>query len=413
MPKAPAAPATLQDKFAAIKKSMKTRLFERDSVIDALILASIAKTHIFLLGPPGVAKSYAIRTFREHIEGLSDEEYFEILMMRQTTREEVFGPLSLTLLKQDRYVFKEEGYLPTAKFAFLDEIWKANSAILNALLWATNENLFRNDGKVHDIPLWMLACASNELPEGEELNAIYDRIPFRLFVDEMKEAGNYEKLYKLSSNPLPPITPMITWAEIVQANTEAMQVNIGDEVINGLQEVRSDLSAEEIHISARRLNNSLKVIKAAAWLDGETDADVEHIRPLMHILWDDPKDFPLVEKKMLTLANPFDKEAMDLLAGIRKIGEELDKALRDATNDPDVLSRKGVELHSRVEEARNDLNKLDQAMKAANSRKKSAKFQECKQALLGVTRRLLKHLFDASDEELDEAAMLGGVSDDE
>lgn len=402
---------TLQDKFAEIKKSMKGVLLERDPVIDCLILAAVARTNIFLLGPPGVAKSYAIRTFREHIDGLTDEEYFEILMMRQTTREEVFGPLSLTLLKQDRYVFKEEGYLPTAKFGFLDEIWKANSAILNALLWATNERLFRNDGKVHDIPLWTLACASNELPEGEELNAIYDRIPFRLLVEEIVEPANFEKMLKLATAPAKVTPKLITWAEIEQAHADAMNVVLGQEVFDALNEVRADLGGENIRPTARRFNTALKIIKAAAWLDGETEADIEHIRPLMHILWDDPKDFPLVEKKMLELANPFDKEAMDLLHGIRKIGDELDKALKDTTMDPDVLSRKGVELHSRVEEARNDLNKLDAEMKASNSKRKSAKFQECKAALLTVTRRLLKNMFDATDEELDEAAMVGGSDD--
>jgi len=401
--------ATLQSKFAQVRDSMKTHLVERDPAIDLLILSVIAKTHLFFLGTPGIAKSMAIRNFQEHLD-LPPGDYFEILMMRQTTREEVFGPLDLMALKDpsgSRYVFRTKGYLPESRFAFLDEIWKANSAILNALLMATNERLFRNDSQVNLIPLWSVFMASNELPEGEELNAIYDRVTFRLYVNPIVEAANFEKMLKMVSKGHSTPEKILTFPEIEQAHNEAMQVNLGQEIFDALQEVRADLASADIYPTDRRFANSLSVIKAAAWLDGETVADIEHIRPLMHVLWDDPKDFPEVEKKMLTLANPFDQEALELLSAIRQIGDELDKTLRDNTIDPDVLSRKGVELHTRVEDARNDLNKLDAAMTKANSKRRSSKFQECKTSLLSVTRRLLKHLFNTTEAELDEAAIGG------
>lgn len=402
--------STLQEKFADLRTAMKSELMERDEVIEAMILAVISKSHLFLLGPPGVAKSLAVRKFVEHIGGLSPADYFEILMMRSTTREEVFGPLDLQALREGHYAFLTEGYLPSAKFAFLDEAWKANSAIMNSLLMASNERLFRNDGIVGDIPLWSLFMASNEMPEGDELAAIYDRVNMRVLVNPVQEPKNFVQVLKISMGVGPVIGEILTWDDIEQAHAESRDVILGDEIFDALQEVKQDLKNENIHPTERRFGKAMGIIQAAAWLDGEKAADIEHVRPLRHVLWDDVEQQPIVEKKMLELANPFDKEAILLLDQIRKISSELDKTLKDKDMDDDVKVRKGVELHNRVEDARNDLNKLSAEMKKTGSKRKSAKFQECKQSLLSVTRRLLQNVFDAPEEKLDDELM--GADDD-
>lgn len=402
----PTAP-TLQEKFATLREAMKGEVMERDDVIEAMILSVISKSHLFLLGPPGVAKSLAVRNFMSHIDGLAAEDYFEILMMRSTTREEVFGPLDLGALRDSHYKFITKGYLPTAKVAFLDEAWKANSAIMNSLLMASNERLFRNDGVVAEIPLWSMIMASNEMPEGDELAAIYDRVNMRVLVKPVQESKNFVNVMKISMGLTSHAGLLLTWDDIMQAHEESRKVILGDEIFDALHEVKQDLAHENIYPTDRRFAQSMKIIQAAAWLDGETEADIEHVRPLRHVLWDEVEQQPLVEKKMLELANPFDKEAMALLEQIRKISGELDKTLRDKDMDDDVKVRKGVELHNRVEQARDDLSKLNKQMKESGSKRKSAKFQECKEALLSVTRRLLQNVFDAPEASLDDAAMAG------
>jgi MoxR-like ATPase len=88
-------------------------------------------------------------------------------------------------LENDRYVRKTDGYLPTAEVAFVDEIFKANSAILNALLTLLNERLFDNGNQRLPVPLLCLVGASNELPESEELDALYDRFLIRRTVAQV------------------------------------------------------------------------------------------------------------------------------------------------------------------------------------------------------------------------------------
>jgi MoxR-like ATPase len=102
-------------------------------------------------------------------------------------------PLQLKLalragLENDRYVRKTDGYLPTAEVAFVDEIFKANSAILNALLTLLNERLFDNGNQRLPVPLLCLVGASNELPESEELDALYDRFLIRRTVAQVRAA---------------------------------------------------------------------------------------------------------------------------------------------------------------------------------------------------------------------------------
>jgi MoxR-like ATPase len=107
-----------------------TQLFvERDEFVDGALAALLARQHVLLIGPPGSGKSTLVHALCERIPGAS---YFHWLLTKFTTPEELFGPVSLQGLEQDRYYRVTHGKLPRAHIAFLDEIFKANSAILNA-----------------------------------------------------------------------------------------------------------------------------------------------------------------------------------------------------------------------------------------------------------------------------------------
>jgi len=387
---APPAPVGLQPKFEKLRDALSVELIERNAIIDTQILALLSGTHHFQLGSPGVAKSLSVQRMTGHIGGLVDTDYFEVLMTRFSAPEEIFGPYDLNALKDSRFARQTNGMAPQAKIWFLDEIWKANASILNALLWALNERKFRNDGHIHDLPLWAMFCASNEMPEGEELNALYDRIHFRHIVRPIQEPGNFINMLKLSTEPSE--GEILTWDEVLQAQTEVKAVQVPDDVWDALNKIRTDLRSEGIEPTDRRFRECGKIIKAQTWISGETVADIEHMRALAHVLWTTPEEQPKVERMLLELANPLDKEAMNLLEEVQKLSSELDKVLGDKDMDQQLRNKKGVELHNKVERAKESLQKLKTDVDKSN--RKSAKTDEVHVLLLSVTRRLLKELFN-------------------
>src|SRR5512142_2190213 len=144
---------------------LKNRFVGRDEVIDLIALAVVAGEPLFLYGPPGTAKSALIRQFASAVRG----RYFEYLLTRFSEPNELFGPIDLAKLREGSVATVTTGMLPEAEFAFLDELFNANSAILNNLLTVLNERVYRRGAETHNLPLLSAFAASNHLPEDDAL----------------------------------------------------------------------------------------------------------------------------------------------------------------------------------------------------------------------------------------------------
>ena len=167
------APA-LRERLDRFRRGLSRFFVGKQTLIDLMTVAAVAQEPLLIVGPPGTAKSELVLKFKDAL-ALGERDYFEYMLTRFTEPSEVLGPIDINLLRQGRYVRRERGKLPSARLVFLDEIFKSNSAILNAFLTIINERKFYQDGVATPVKLKILFAATNEIPEHAELAALKDR----------------------------------------------------------------------------------------------------------------------------------------------------------------------------------------------------------------------------------------------
>ncbi|MBI4449716.1 AAA family ATPase, partial [Candidatus Uhrbacteria bacterium] len=173
------------DKLLQIREELVGYSFERETVVDGVLTGLVAGHHALLIGPPGTDKSRLIRALCHRI---TDARYFGRLLTKFTHPDELFGPLDVMELERGHYRRVTMGRLPEAEIAFLDEVFKSGSAILNTLLELMNERMFNDGSERKAVPLRMLIGASNELPNPEDgLEAFADRFPLRFRVQYLQQ----------------------------------------------------------------------------------------------------------------------------------------------------------------------------------------------------------------------------------
>lgn len=269
-------------------------MFEREETIAVALLAALCGQNTFLFGPPGTAKSLISRRIAC---AFARPAYFEYLMNRFSTPEEVFGPVSIKALKEDRYVRKTDAYLPKAEFAFLDEIWKSSPAILNTLLTLVNERTFKNGDTVEAAPLKALLAASNETPAANQgLEALYDRFIVRLMVSPISQVHHFEQL--LSSRPGSAEADVPGDVRVQPAEWEAWReqmhaVTLSPETLSIIHLIRNQLAEQHgegdntpgVYVSDRRWQRAASLMRASAFFNGRNTTNHSDALLLQHCLW--------------------------------------------------------------------------------------------------------------------------------
>ena len=262
-------PERLRASIAAHLRVLEHGLLERGDAVRLLLLAALAGEHVLLIGPPGTAKSLLARRLHGAFDGA---RYFERLLTRFSTPEELFGPLSLKALEDDRYERLIDGYLPTAGIGFLDEVFKANSAILNALLTLLNEREFDNGAGRRRAPLICVVGATNEAPSDESLLAFHDRFLLRVPVQPVGDA-NFAPLLRLDDAPPPAAPPPLTAADRAGIVAARAQVALGDRAVQALAGLRAWAAQHAIAVSDRRWRQLVALMRCAAACEGRAALD--------------------------------------------------------------------------------------------------------------------------------------------
>ena len=326
--------------LATLQKELSARFFERDSVIEGLLCAMVAGQHVLLVGTPGTGKSELAHELCKRVTGA---RYFQWLLTRFTTPEELFGPVSLKALEHDRYTRVTDGKLPTAHVAFLDEVFKASSEILNTLLSVMNERVFHDGEKPVNVPLLSLVGATNELPEEDELLALSDRFLLRYEVDYLKEEFLFLRMLSLEDKPA---ETTLALDDLLALRKQASNVAVPERVKRDLLELRRTLTEKGVVASDRRYRQALSVVKARALLHGRDECETRDLGILAHVLWREPGEKAEVEAALERLFTGHEEDAQQLLFQAREVAAFAANAQNDADVDPEAAATEALsKLH--------------------------------------------------------------------
>jgi MoxR-like ATPase len=285
-------------KLREVAAALDQRYLDKSEVIRMLLVTLVAGEHMLIVGPPGTAKSALVR----HLARLVDARYFEYLLTRFSEPNEIFGPVDIKSFREGTFVRRVESMLPDAEIVFLDEIFKSNSAVLNALLSILNERRFFTGSTTIKVPLCSLFGATNEVPNDDALGAVFDRFLTRTLSENLDsfhfhglvERGLAGEAAALSGADERAI-PLVSLAEIRKLQERLPQfLRFSEDFLARYKGLIFQIRSEGVTVSDRRVVKLLKLFASSALLDGRPAVHDGDFFVLRHI-WNSVDQIPLLE----------------------------------------------------------------------------------------------------------------------
>ncbi len=305
----------LRERINRFRLGLGRHFVDKQPLIDLMTVAAVAQEPLLLVGPPGTAKSDLVIKFKDAL-GIDGTDYFEYLLTRFTEPSEVLGPIDINELRSGRYIRRERGKLPTARLVFLDEIFKASSAILNALLTVINERKFYQDGAPVPVKLKILFAATNEIPEHSELGALKDRFCLKAACRSVQETHFIELLDSGIESQTNKDLNRKPWAEALTSLEDLLKAHryltlvmsrkepkdrdlfFRDEVMREFRRViRTLVREDEVFVSDRKLIKLYRLLRTRAWIVHGGAVEREDLQ-LLSYLGDTREEIDLLEEKV-------------------------------------------------------------------------------------------------------------------
>lgn len=279
-------PTDLQQKFQDLRTGLNQIFLEREVIVAGLLSCLVAGStgkNAIIYGPHGTAKSALIRQICQSINGAN---FFDRLLQMAQSPDEILGQPSIKAIKDEDILRRNiENRLPNAHIGFLDEIFRCNPTTLNALLRIANEHEFENPD-VQQTPLLFLVGAANFPPqdqrERENLAAFIDRFVFQPWVDYLRYRPNRRKfigrIFNSTQNKIE--LPQLSIDDIYEARKQTAQISDGG-MIESLLDIQTAFEKGGFSIGDRRLEDISQLLQGYAWLEGDTELNIEHIHDLL------------------------------------------------------------------------------------------------------------------------------------
>lgn len=372
------------EKLKAVIDELKSTFYERDELIEGALCALLTSNHVIIIGPPGTAKSQLANELCSRITGA---EYFQWLLTKFTTPEEIFGSVSLKGLENDEYKRVTTHKLPEAHIAFLDEVFKSSSSILNSLLTVINERVYFNGTEKIDTPLITLFGASNELPTDEdELEALYDRFLVRFVVGYIEEDFRFLKMIQ-SGDRKGNITTF-SLKELSKMQQMVDEVEIPQALFKILLRVRTELTTKGIVLSDRRYKSSVSLIKAKAFINRRATAGEEDIKILENVLWKDPSEIPEIKSTIHSILFGYREQLKELYIQAK----EIEAYSKQDWDDEETKIKANIEAQTKLKMLINKVSDLSEELSVRG--KSTGEVAEIKAKIEDVQKEILNSLID-------------------